>query len=126
MDLAQTFARLARHTYVRTPVTSTVGDETTYYTEQETPATADAPRACLYVPYGSLIITVAGVVRSERDELHVLAADPLAPGELVSQITDAAGRVLRAGPVRVTEVVDMASSGAVTRRIATLVSAEAQ
>jgi hypothetical protein len=124
MSLAATFDALARHTYTRTPVTATPGDEANYYEETEAPGVAVPAVRCRFQPKTQVDFAAIGALESRDDLLHVFPDDPLAAGDLVSDVRDQLGRVLLAGPARVSKVDDVAGIGSAFKRVASLVSAE--
>lgn len=66
-----------------------------------------------------------GKLVSQEPTMLVTASDPLAPGDLVSAIRDAAGALLLAGPSVVASVEARSNAGVPIARLARLESAQA-
>jgi hypothetical protein len=117
------------HTYTRTPVAPATGKDL-FARSVGTPGTPVTGVPCRYVqrtqlqqrPDGRVVGISPPAVGGERtiETLGLRWDDPLKVGDQVSDVRDASGRVLLAGPVPVQAVEDVAGFGEVTGRIAVL------
>jgi hypothetical protein len=120
--LARTqLGRFRVHTATITP--STEGTEDIYFDAADTPGTPRTGVACKYVPADTLRVDDDGRVTSRAPTLMVAYDDALAVGDRVSNIVDADGTVLAAGPLVVQSIVPAAGLGYSLKRTAILAGA---
>jgi hypothetical protein len=105
--LARLGARLDRilvHTYVRTPMAA--GSEDAWGEMDPAPGTPTTGVRCAYGTVQTVARDAGGVTIVNVPALTVSAADPLAIGDRVTNVTDQLGRVLLAGPARVESLLE--------------------
>lgn len=122
-DLLAEMTSSLRHTYSRTVrVVGALDDWNVQTYTDGTPATA---QACWYGVSSRGRRDEIGKLVSQEPTLLVAASDPLAPGDLVSDIRDAAGALLLAGPSVVASVEARSNAGIPIARLARLESTQA-
>lgn len=106
------------HRYTRTPqMASAVNqwNETTSVPGQPVPG-----QVCLYSAKDQLVVDNEGARTVSVPTLRVAPDDPLAEGDLVSDILDSTGAVLLAGPLVVETINEGGEAGTSVMRTATL------
>lgn len=113
---------LLNNLYTRTPVTSGAVDA--HYDETPVPGTPVTGLPCAYLATNRLLVDEAGRRTVSVPTLYVYDDDPLAVGDLVSDISDRNGTVTLAGPMAVETIDPAIESGASVMKIATLRQAD--
>lgn len=117
------------HTYTRTPVTYSSRDR--WSRKSGTPGAPTTGVRCRYLARthlrqadGGFVVATAppidGGTLAFLTTLTVLPSDPLAVGDLVSDVRDRLGAVLLAGPVAVRAVLEHAGFGETTLKMVVL------
>jgi hypothetical protein len=101
----------------------TQGAEDAYGDTADTPGTARTSVACKYLPADTLRVDDDGRVTSRVPTLTVAYDDALAVGDRVSNIVDADGTVLAAGPMTVQSIIPSAGLGYTLKKTAVLAGA---
>lgn len=109
------------HTCSIVPITQ--GAEDAYGDTADTPGTARTSVACKYLPADTLRVDDDGRVTSRVPTLTVAYDDALAVGDRVSNIVDADGTVLAAGPMTVQSIIPSAGLGYTLKKTAVLAGA---
>lgn len=118
-SLARTqLGRFRVHTATVTPITQ--GAEDTWGDTADTAGSARSGVACKYLPADTLRVDDDGRVTSRAPTLTVAYDDALAVGDLVSNIQDADGTVLAAGPLTVQSIIPAAGLGYSLKKTAVL------
>jgi hypothetical protein len=116
--LARVALRAMTHTYTRTPVTpGAVNNHNEATLVEGTPVSGVV---CLFGAKDTLVADPAGDRTVSVPVLRIAPSDPLAVGDLVSDILDRNGAVLLAGPLVVETIDEGAQAGASVMRTATL------
>jgi hypothetical protein len=111
--LARVALRAMTHTYTRTPVTPGA-------VNNHNEGTPVSGVVCLFGAKDTLVADPAGDRTVSVPVLRIAPSDPLAVGDLVSDILDRNGAVLLAGPLVVETIDEGAQAGASVMRTATL------
>jgi hypothetical protein len=109
------------HTATITPISQ--GAEDTWGDTTDTPGTARTGVACKYVPEETLRIDETGRVLRDVPTLTVAHNDAIAEGDRVSNVQDAGGTVISAGPLVVQTVIAPAGLGYALKKVAVLAGA---
>lgn len=115
-QLRRTFDSLLAHTYTRTPVTVTDGP----YGSETTTGAPVTGQPCRYRPTDRLRLADGARVTVSVPTLTVPHDDPIAVGDLVSDVRDSEGVVLLAGPLAVETIEASAGLGPVLQKRAVL------
>lgn len=108
--------------YTRTPIVAGVQDA--HFNETSVAGTPVTGQPCAYLVQDRLVVDEGGRRTVSTPMLYVYDTDPLAVGDLVSDITDREGTVLQAGPLVVETIDPAAEVGASTMKIARLQQAD--
>jgi hypothetical protein len=106
------------HTCTITPITQ--GAEDTWGETADSTGTARTAVACKYIPEETLRVDETGRVLRDVPTLLVAHDDAIAEGDRVSNVQDAAGAVISAGPLTVETVIAPAGFGYALKKIAVL------
>lgn len=122
--VSRTLQRFLVHTYTRSSVTP-ADTEDAWGDEEETPDASTSGLRCLYGSqerlYSETLTADATGSRTIRTPaLFVPPSDPLAVGDVVTNVLDAAGTVLVAGPLEVESVTLNAELGLSVMKVAAL------
>ncbi len=109
-QLRRDLLRMMGHTYSRTPVTQ--GTEDAWGQAAQTAGTVTTAQPCLYSPTQTLRSDTGGRVTIDRPNIRVPSTDPLAVGDLVTVIADAAGTSLVSGTFKVDTAATLDNPGA--------------
>ncbi len=121
-SLRTRLATLLTHTYSRTPVTQ--GSEDAWGQAAATSGSVTTGQPCLYSPTQTLRSDEGGRVTIDRPNIRVPSTDPLAVGDLVTAIVDAAGTSLVSGTFKVDTVEPVAKFGYTLQKRAYLSAAQ--